>query len=214
MDHNRQDRRTHSARAPRPCALLRRDLARFHQEAIRALSAAGAAASAAATPEEALWAITQTLPGLLGDREAHRRPGNLNAGEHQQYACGCFLVTPDQRSQVLVAPVNFGSTQRHMQIDIALGHPGAVVARKQPLLLADTARHPSFVQILETFRAGSAVFAPLLWGGDALGVLLCASQARQTFTAADLAVHVAFSHLAAAQWMAHAGPASLTQLAP
>ena len=214
MDREHHNRQTHSARAPRPRALPQRDLARFHQEAIRALSAAGAAASAAATPEAALWAITRTLPGLLGDREAHRQPGNLNTGEHQQYACGCFLVTPDQQHQVLVAPVNFGPTQRHMQIDIALGHPGAVVARKQPLLLADTDQHPSFVQILETFRAGSAVFAPLLWGGDALGVLICASQERQTFTEADLAVLVAFSHLAAAQWIAHAGPAALTQLAP
>ena len=213
MDREHHNRQTHSARAPRPRALPQRDLARFHQEAIRALSAAGAAASAAATPEAALWAITRTLPGLLGDREAHRQPGNLNTGEHQQYACGCFLVRPDQHAQVLVAPVNFGPTQRHMQIDIALGHPGAVVARKQPLLLADTDQHPSFVKILETFRAGSAVFAPLLWGADALGVLICASPARQTFTEADLAVHVAFSHLAAAQWMAHAGPASLTQLA-
>ncbi|ETW97802.1 MAG: hypothetical protein ETSY1_21265 [Candidatus Entotheonella factor] len=171
------------------------------------MSQAGAAASAAATPEEALWAITHTLPGLLGDREAHLQPGDLKAGEQQQYACGCFIVTPDEQHQVLVAPVNFGPTQRHMKIDITLGHPGTVVASKQPLLLANTDMHKSFVKILETFRAGSAVFAPLMWGSDALGVLICASQARHTFNKTDLAVHVAFSHLAAAQWIAHAGPA-------
>jgi signal transduction protein with GAF and PtsI domain len=123
------------------------------------------------------------------------------------------MVTPDQQDHVLVAPVNFGPTQRHMKIDIALGHPGAVVASKQPLLLANTDMHTSFVKILETFRAGSAVFAPLMWGSDALGVIICASQARHTFNEADLAVHVAFSHLAAAQWMAHTGPAYLNQLA-
>ena len=213
MDQDCQGIRTHRPLDLLPSTLPMRDLARFHQEAIRALSEAGAAASTAVAPEEALWAITQTLPGLLGDREAHRQPGNLQAGEHQQYACGCFMVTPDQQYQVLVAPVNFGPTQRHMQIAIAHGHPGAVVASKQPLLLANTDRHPSFVKILETFRAGSAVFAPLMWGADALGVLICASQARHTFNEADLAVHVAFSHLAAAQWMAHTGPAYLNQLA-
>ena len=190
-----------------------RDIARFHQEAIRALSDAGAAAGAAAGPEEALWAITNTLPGLLGDRESHLQPGNLKDGEKQQFACCCFVVTPDRKSNLLVAPVNFGPGQRHMKIDIELGHPGHVVRTKQPVLLANTDAHKSFVKILETFRAGSAVFAPLMWGADALGVIVCASQARNTFNETDLAVHVAFSHLAAAQWMAHAGPACLNRLA-
>jgi GAF domain-containing protein len=190
-----------------------RDIARFHQEAIRALSDAGATASAAAGPEEALWAITNTLPGLLGDRESHLQPGNLKAGEKQQFACCCFVVTPDRKYNCLIAPVNFGPTQRHMKIDIELGHPGHVVRTQQPMLLANTDTHKSFVKILATFRAGSAVFAPLMWGPTALGVIICASQARNTFNAADLAVHVAFSHLAAAQWMAHAGPAYLNQLA-
>ena len=82
----------------------------------------------------------------------------------------------------------------------------------EPMLLANTDTHKSFVKILETFRAGSAVFAPLLWQGEALGVIVCASQARNTFDESDLAVHVAFSHLAAAQWMAHDGPAYLESL--
>ena len=186
-----------------------RDVARFHAKALRALSEAGEAASAAAGAEEALWAITRTLPALLGDRESHLLPGNLMAGETQQFACCCFVVTPDRKYNLLVAPVNFGPTQRHMKIDLELGHPGHVVRTRQPMLLANTDTHKSFVKILETFRAGSAVFAPLMWGADALGVIICASQARNTFDESDLAVHVAFSHLAAAQWMAHAGPAWL-----
>lgn len=190
-----------------------RDISAFHQEAIRALTHAGAAASAAAGPEEAIWSITETLPKLLGDKESHLRPGNLKEGEKQQFACGCFAVTPDRKFNLLVGPVNFGPTQRHMKIDIALGHPGWVVKHKQPLLLANTDTHKSFVKILETFRAGSAVFAPLMWSADALGVLVCASQARNTFSEADLEVHVAFSHLAAALWMAHQGPAYLSRLA-
>lgn len=190
-----------------------RDIAGFREDAIRALARAGAAAGAAAGPEEALWTITRTLPELLGDRESHLHPGNLRQGETQQFACCCFVVTPDRRSNFLVAPVNFGPTQRHMKIDIELGHPGHVVRTKQPMLLANTDAHRSFVKILETFRAGSAVFAPLLWRGDALGVIICASQARNTFSEPDLDVQVAFSHLAAAQWMAQQGPEYLQSVA-
>ena len=190
-----------------------RDLAAFQQEAIRALTRAGAQAGAAAGPEEALWVITERLPKLLGDRESDLQPGNLKEGEKQQFACCCFVVTPDRKSNFLVAPVNFGPAQRHMKIDIELGHPGEVVKNKQPMLLANTETHKSFVKILQTFRAGSAVFAPLMWRGDALGVIVCASQARNTFSEADLEVHVAFSHLAAALWMAHEGPAYLSRVA-
>ena len=190
-----------------------RDIAAFHRDAIRALARAGAEASAAAGPEEALWVITNTLPQLLGDREAHLQPGNLKEGEKQQFACCCFVVTPDRKSQLLVAPVNFAPKQRHTKIDIGLGHPGHVVETKQPMLLANTDTHKSFVKILETFRAGSAVFAPLMWKGDAFGVIVCAGQARNTMSEADLEVHVAFSHLAAAQWMAHQGPEYLSSVA-
>ena len=190
-----------------------RDIAGFREQAIRVLARAGAAAGAAAGPEEALWTITRPLPERLGDRESPLRPGNLKQGETQQFACCCFVVTPDRRSNFLVAPVNFGPTQRHMKIDIELGHPGHVVRTKQPMLLANTDAHRSFVKILETFRAGSAVFAPLMWRGDALGVIICASQARNTFSEPDLDVHVAFSHLAAAQWMAQQGPEYLQSVA-
>lgn len=189
-----------------------RDIAAFHQEAIRVLGRAAAKAGAAAGPEDALWVITETLPKLLGDRESHLQPGNLKQGERQQFACCCFVVTPDRKSNVLVAPVNFGPEQRHMKIDIELGHPGHVVKTKQPMLLANTDAHKSFVKLLETFRAGSAVFAPLMWKGDALGVIICASQTRNTMSEVDLEVHVAFSHLAAAQWVAHQGPEYLRAL--
>jgi hypothetical protein len=191
---------------------LMRDIAAFHQEAIRALGRAAEEASAAAGPEEALWAITGTLPKLLGDRDSHLQPGNLKQGEKQQFACCCFVVTSDGKSNLLVAPVNFAPGQRHMKIDIELGHPGHVVKTRQPMLLANTDTHKSFVKILETFRAGSAVFAPLMWKGDALGVIVCAGQARNTMSEADLEVQVAFSHLAAAQWVAHQGPQYLRAL--
>ena len=182
-----------------------RDIAAFHHAAMRALGRAAAAANSAAGPEEALQVITEALPRLLGDRQSHLQPGNLKAGEKQQFACCCFVVTPARESQLLVAPVNFLPEQRHTRIGIDLGHPGHVLKTKRPLLLANTDEHKSFVKILLTFRAGSAVFAPLLWKGDAIGVIVCAAQARYTMTDADLEVHIAFSHLAAAALMAHGG---------
>lgn len=189
-----------------------RDLAAFRHAALRAYARAGAEAGGASGPEEALWAITRTLPELLGDREAHVQAGNLKPGETQQFACCAFVVTPDRASQILVAPVNFLPGQRHQKIAVDLGHPGHVVKTKQPMLLANTDEHRSFVKILETFRAGSAVFAPLLWKGEAIGVIVCAGQARYTMSEADLEVHVAFSHLAAAEWVAHGGFASLRRV--
>jgi len=190
-----------------------RDMAAFHQEVVRAYSSAAGAGNAAAGPEEALAVITGTLPRLLGDKESHLQPGNLKEGEKQQFACGCFVVTPDGKSNLLLAPINFGPTQRHMKIDVNLGHPGWVVQNKKPLLLANTDTHPTFVKILETFRAGSAVFAPVMRGPQLLGQIICASQARNTFCEVDLEVHVAFGHLAAALWMAHRGPEYLNKLA-
>lgn len=190
-----------------------RDIAAFHQEVIRAFGNAAAAGNAAPGPEEALTVITDLLPRFLGDKESHLQPGNLKEGEKQQFACGCFVVTPDGKSNLLLAPINFGPTQRHMKIDVNLGHPGWVVQNKKPLLLANTDTHPTFVRILETFRAGSAVFAPVMWGPQLLGQIICASRARNTFCEVDLEVHVAFGHLAAALWMAHRGPEYLNKLA-
>jgi hypothetical protein len=190
-----------------------RDLSAFRQEAIRALNRAGEEASCAPGPEEALRVITEALFNLLGDRTAHLQPGNLKEGEQQQFACCCFIVTPDRKSNQIFAPVNFGPKQHYQKIDLGHGHPGQTVRNRKPILLANTDEHQSFVRILETFRAGSAVFAPLMWKSAAIGLLNCASQGRNTFNEADFEVNIAFSHLAAAQWIAHQGPAYLAQLA-
>ena len=183
-----------------------RDIAAFQREAIRALNRAGEQASAAPGPEEALLVISETLVELLGDKTSHLQPGNLRQGEQQQLVCCCFIVTPDRKFNQIFAPVNFPPQQHYMKIDIGHGHPGRTVQTKKPILLANTDEHESFVRILHTFRAGSAVFAPLMWQSEVLGLVNCASQGRNTFSEVDLEVHVAFSHLAAAQWIAHGGP--------
>jgi hypothetical protein len=43
-------------------------------------------------------------------------------------------------------------------------------------------------------------------------VIVCAAQVRNTLGELDLEVHVAFSHLAAAQWVAHGGADDLRRL--
>jgi hypothetical protein len=53
------------------------------------------------------------------------------------------------------------------------------------------------------------MFAPLLWQGEYLGVLICANAARGTYAEADLAALQGFAGLGAALFMAHGGPAWL-----
>jgi signal transduction protein with GAF and PtsI domain len=79
-------------------------------------------------------------------------------------------------------------------------------------MLADTSHHESFVKILQTFRAGSAMQVPMLWQGEYLGVLICANAARGAFAEIDFRALHAFANLAAALWMAHDGPGWLRSL--
>jgi hypothetical protein len=180
---------------------------------VAALGRATADASEASGAEEALWCFTKTIPEVLGDREAHLKPGNLLEGEKHQFACGAFVVTPDRKSHMIFAPVNYGPTQRHQKVDITLGHPAWVAQNQKPLLLENTAQHASFVKILQTFRAGSVVYGPLMWKKQFLGQIICASQARNVFSAPDLEAHVAFSNAAAIAWVAHGGPDLIKKMA-
>ncbi len=169
---------------------------------------------AAAGPEEALWTITRSLPALLGDPAAALRPNAFRETPPPPIgvAAAAFLRMPDGRHHLIAAPVNFPAAQHHELVEITLGHPGEVARTRRPLLLHDTALHSGFVKILQNFRAGSALFAPLFWHGDYLGVLICANAARGSFSERDLVAHQAFAGLAAALWVAQGGPAWLAAL--
>jgi hypothetical protein len=183
-------------------------------ETVHAIARVAAEASEADGPEEALWCITRTIPALLGDASASSRPGAFREGSVPAVtgAAVAFMLTPDGRHHLITAPVNFLPEQHHELVDIELGHPGVVARTRRPLLLRDTSLHQSFVKILQTFRAASSMFAPLLWRGDYLGVLICANAARSTFGERDLVAHQAFAALAAAVWMAHGGQAWMASL--
>jgi len=183
-------------------------------EHILALSRITADANTATGPEEALWCFTRNMPALLGDASAAAYPGAFRETGPltTTSAAVAFMRTPDGRHHLITAPVNFLPEQHHELVSIELGHPGEVAHSCRPLLLRDTTLHTSFVKILQTFKAGSAVFAPLLWKGKYLGVLICANAARKTFSERDLMIHQTFAHVAAACWIAQGGPAWMQAL--
>jgi hypothetical protein len=182
------------------------------EKAIAALRHAARAACAADGPEEALRHITALGPALLGDSEAHLRPGALKPGERQFTVAGAFMLTGDGRQNLLLAELGFPPEQHRLRIDVDLGHPGRVVRKREPLLLANTDLDANFKQILKTSRMGSALYAPMTWKGTLLGQIVVASQARDTYGQRDLDLLVTFAEVATALWWAHGGPAFLETL--
>ncbi|TXL76425.1 GAF domain-containing protein [Vineibacter terrae] len=177
--------------------------------ALAMIDRAGEAALEAAGPEVAIRALAGACFELLGDREAHARPGALKDGERQFMVAGAFFVTPDARYHMLVGNVNFPPEQQRLMVPIDGGHPGWVYANRSKLILRNTDEHGAFRQYLKTSRMGSAIFAPIVWQGAFLGQLIMAAQARFTMRDEDLAVLVACSRVAAGVWIAHGGPAWL-----
>ena len=185
----------------------------FREAALQALADATEKSNGAQDVESALGHLTAATAALLGDTEAHLRPGGLKPGERQFTVSGIFLVTPDRQHNLLVAEHGFPPEQHRLRIPIDLAHPGWVVKHRRPLILANTDEDPNFKQILKTSRMGSALYAPMSWRGELLGQLLTASQARHTYAQPDLEVVIAFAHVAAAVYMAHGGRQFLMGLA-
>lgn len=182
--------------------------------ALAMIDRAGEAALNAPGPEEAIRAIARGYYDILGDREAHLRPGSLKEGERHYFVAGAFFVTPDARYHMLVGNVNFPPEQERLMVPIDGGHPGWVYANRSKLLLENTDEHGTFRQYLKSSRMGSAIFAPIVWRGEFLGQVIMAAQARYTMRQEDLAVLVACSRVAAGVWVAQGGPAWLRENYP
>jgi len=189
-----------------------RDLHAFLARAVQSLGEAGQAAAAEADAEAALRQLTLACFELLGDREAHLRDGALKDDERQFFVAGVFLVTPAADGHILVAEHGFPAEQHRLSFPIDTAHPGWVYQHRKPLILANTDDHAEFKQILKTARMGSALYAPLLWRDEMLGQMVMAAQARNTFSAIDLDVLLAFAQLATAHYLLHDGPALLATL--
>jgi len=189
-----------------------RDVHALWAQALARLAESTQAANDAPDVESALRHLTAGTQEVLGDKEAHLRPGGLRAGERQFTNSGIFLITPDHHYNLLVAEHGFPPAQHRLRIPIDLGHPGQVVRYQRPVVLANTDESPDFRQILKTARMGSAMFGPMVWRGQMLGQILTAAQARHTYSALDLDIFMGFAHVAAAVYIAHGGPEWLRTL--
>jgi hypothetical protein len=189
-----------------------RDVHALWALALARLAEATRAANASPDVESALRHLTAGTQEVLGDKEAHLRPGGLRAGERQFTNSGIFLITPDRQYNLLVAEQGFPPEQYRLRIPIDLGHPGQVVHKQRPVVLANTDESPDFRQILKTARMGSAMFGPMVWRGQMVGQILTAAQARHTYSALDLDIFMGFAHVAAAVYIAHGGPEWLRTL--
>jgi GAF domain len=189
-----------------------RDVHALQAQALARLAEATQAANDAPDVESALVHLTAATREVLGDKEAHLRPGGLRAGERQFTNAGIFLITPDRHDNLLVAEHGFPPEQHRLRIPIDLGHPGQVVHKQRPVVLANTDESPDFRQILKTARMGSAMFGPMVWRGQMLGQILTAAQARHTYSALYLDIFMGFAHVAAAVYIAHGGPEWLRTL--
>ena len=156
----------------------------------------------------AIRVFTSALPALLGDRTAALRPHAFREDPPPVpgLACTAFMRTACGRYHLITGSTGFPASQHHELVAIELGHPGEVARTRRPMLLHDTALHHSFVKILQAFRAGSSMFAPILWQGEYLGVLICANAARGTFGESDLQALIGAANILAPLWVAHGGP--------
>lgn len=190
-------------------------MAELSESALLAMiDGAGQAALDASGPEEAIRLIARACFDTLGDRQAHERPGGLLSGERQFFVAGAFFVSPDRQYHMLVGSTGFPAEQERLCVPIDGGHPGWVYANRSKLILKNTDDHGLFRQYLKSSRMGSTLFAPLIWKHEFLGQLIMAAQARHTMRDADLEAIVAFSKVATAAWVAHAGPRWLEEQWP
>ncbi len=123
----------------------------------------------------------------------HARPGT----EGNFTVATFFLFTPDRSELAIYLPQNFPPEQMTLRIPAGYGHPGLVASTGEALLLEDTRKHQTFVQILETARMGSAMFSPLRWAGEILGVMVNAAIQPGTYTPGDFRVYRILANIAA-----------------
>ena len=91
--------------------MTERDIHALRAEALARLAEATQAANSAPDVESALRDLTAATQEVLGDKEAHLRPGGLRVGERQFTNAGIFLITPDRQHHLLVAEHGFPPTE-------------------------------------------------------------------------------------------------------
>lgn len=166
----------------------------------------------AAGPEAAIANVTGTVVNLLGDHQAHLKPGALVGEERQFSVSGFFMLSADRSNVVMIGSQNFPTEQYRLTVKSDYAHPGQVVESGKPLILENTDDDAGFRQILKTSRMGSSIYAPMLWQGQVLGMLICGAQARYTYRPIDLEILEQFAEVALALWLASGGPDNLDEI--
>lgn len=161
--------------------------------------------------EKVLKLITKFSYENLGNRSKARKKTNLKKKEKNQYACGSFILL-NPKKQILIAPQNYARDQKYMLLNTNIGHPGWVIKNKRKLILTNTDKHKSFVRILKTFRAGSAIYAPIISKNKFIGQIICASQARNVMEEIDLSALCILSKLASCYWTKLKGKLEIKKL--
>ena len=161
--------------------------------------------------ENIIKLITKFSSDNLGNRIKALESGNLKSDEKNQYACGSFILL-DENKQILIGPQNYAPEQHYMILDTITGHPAWVIKNKKRLILPNTDTHKSFVKILKTFRAGSAIYAPIIVSDKFIGQIICASQARNVMEEIDLSTLCVLSNLASMYWIKLDGMAEIKKI--
>ena len=161
--------------------------------------------------EKVLKLITFFSYRYLGNRSKTKIKKNLKNNEKNQFACGSFILLNSQK-QILIAPQNYAREQNYMTLKTNVGHPGWVIKNKKKLILPNTDKHKSFVRILKTFRAGSAIYAPIILNKKIIGQIICASQARNVMEEVDLTYLCMLSNLASLYWVKLNGKSEIKKL--
>lgn len=171
-------------------------------DALRRAATVFGEASGAPDPETALALIARLACEILGDRSAASRPRALKPGEKDFTIAGYFIVRPGRRDMMLFAEIGWPADQHRLVIDIDEGRPGSVVGGGRALVLPNTDEDGTFTQILSSARMGSSLYAPLWWQGETMGLITVASQARYTYSGADLPLLELIAAHAACLWVA------------
>jgi hypothetical protein len=118
--------------------MTERDVHALRAQALERLAEATRAANDAPDVESALRYLTAATREVLGDKEAHLRPGGLRAGERQFVVACIFLITADRQHNLLVAEHGFPPEQHRLRIPLDFGPPGWVVQHQRPRIIANT----------------------------------------------------------------------------
>jgi hypothetical protein len=185
----------------------------YFERAISGLHQATVLARRERHPEAAVRHFTRVARAILGDPDAGKKPGSLKPGERDFKVSGIFFAAPARDHLILLADHDFPADQRYLRISIDDSRPGFTVRTGTPVVVPNTDHDQSFRKILSSARMGSAVYAPVMWGGQALGMFNIAAQARNTYDVSDLEIAMLFANQAAATWMALDGPAYISGIA-